>query len=108
MVLAGDSCHHSSLYAPCICHSSLSKFQPDQSLHLDVPKVYESLKSLTRLHDRNDTWVIIAHEYEAIGIVPEMMDLSDWKVKGYKDKIKGVRESESKRYCYALDPKAVR
>jgi hypothetical protein len=54
-----------------------------------------------RLHDREDTWVILAHEYEVEKVVPEDIDLSDWQNKGWKDKVAEERASASKLSCYA-------
>jgi hypothetical protein len=66
-----------------------------------LSRLFSPYTSLSRLHDREDTWVILAHEYEVEKVVPEDIDLSDWQNKGWKDKVAEERASASKLSCYA-------
>jgi hypothetical protein len=101
IVLAGDAGHNRALYDPCPCHHAIATFSPLQPIHQDPKAATKTLESLSRLHDREDTWVILAHEYEVEKVVPEDIDLSDWQNKGWKDKVAEERASASKLSCYA-------
>jgi hypothetical protein len=102
IVLAGDAGHNRELYDPCPCNHAAAAFSPRQPIHQDAATAAKTRERLSRLHDREDTWVILAHEYEAETVVPEDVDRSIWQNKGWKEKTAEERASASKLSCYVV------
>ena len=101
MVLGGDSCHNQALYVPCPCHDVIADFPPGQTLHLDLEATRHTVAQLTALHKRDDVWVLLAHEFEAVFVVPQETDLADWLSRGYKRRIGEVRQHLAQAGCHA-------
>ena len=101
MILGGDSGHNRALYVPCPCHHARASFSEVLRIHDDPKLAEQNLVALASLQELENVWVILAHEYEAIGIVPERTNLSNWKQKKWKEQVHAKMESDRLKWCYA-------
>ncbi|EJT48504.1 hypothetical protein A1Q1_02525 [Trichosporon asahii var. asahii CBS 2479] len=70
-------------------------------LHSDEEEARRNLARLSKIHARDDCWIIVAHEREAKEVVPEETWLGDWREKGWKDKVGQLRKDEALIDCWA-------
>ena len=94
-MLGGDCCHDQALYA-YPCHHGIAKYTTSHgeevTLHEDHAAAKENMKRLHRMSQRDNVMVILAHEREALGVLPFLDKsgenrgaLKDWKAKGWKE-----------------------
>lgn len=100
IVLGSDSGHSRALYEPCPCHHATADFGR-LPLHSDPEESKRNLARLSKIHARDDSWIVVAHEREAAAVVPEETWLGDWQEKGWKDKIGQLRKDEALIDCWA-------
>lgn len=103
MILGGDSGHNRGLYVPCPCHHARASFSDVLRIHDDPKLAEQNLTTLSSLQERKDVWVILAHEFEAIGIIPERTDLSGWMKTNWKAQVQAKMESDRLKWCYAAE-----
>lgn len=101
IIFGGDSGHHRALYDPCPCHQAIADFSVQRPIHQDPDAARQNIARLTGVHARDDVWVILAHELEAVRTLPELVGLGDWRDKGWKEKVGAERKREADRSCFA-------
>lgn len=99
-MLGSDSGHSRALYEPCPCHHAIADFGR-LPLHSDEEAAKRNLARLAKIHARDDSWIIVAHDREVKEVVPEEIWLGNWLEKGWKDKVGQLRKDEALIDCWA-------
>jgi hypothetical protein len=99
LVLAGDTAHHQSLYLPVPAPGEVDRrtripfFEMPNtngsriSMHENPTEAYVAIGRLTRMSIEENIMVLLAHEGQVKGVIPDWPEsLDNWKANGFKEK----------------------
>ncbi|KAH8080931.1 beta-lactamase-like protein [Filobasidium floriforme] len=99
LVLAGDTAHHQSLYLPVPAPGEVDRrtripfFEMPNtngsriSMHENPTEAYVSIGRLSRMSMEENIMVLLAHEGQVKGVIPDWPEsLDNWKANGFKEK----------------------
>jgi len=91
VLLSGDAAHHQTQYLPVPTddddkRSPIPVIDGKPQLATDPPVLAKTIGGMTRMSKEDNIMVLMAHERQALGVLPEFPEsLNDWKNKAWKE-----------------------
>lgn len=94
LLLGGDAAHMRGLYS-CPCSMTVGIFD-GACMHADLAVAYDTMAKVARMEQEDNICVVLSHDKEwaeVLGAGWQVADISDWKAKGYKDKVADAEQA---------------